>query len=97
MNKIVAICGSMKFQTQMMELAQKLELEEGYIVLQCVYIVGNRVLSAQELRTLNELHYKKIDISDTIYVVNPGGYIGASTRKEIEYACSLKKEILYLE
>ena len=37
------------------------------------------------------------DISDAIYVVNVNGYIGESTKKEIEYACKLGKEILYLE
>ena len=43
------------------------------------------------------MHKEKIKISDTIYVVNVGGYIGTSTKSEIEYAKSLGKEILYLE
>lgn len=43
------------------------------------------------------MHFKKIDISDVIYVVNVNGYIGESTKKEIEYAKSLKNEILSLE
>ncbi len=97
MNKIVTICGSMKFQEKMMEIAKELELEQKYAVIQCVYFDRKNVLSAQEINTLSELHYKKIDISDAIYVVNVGGYIGESTQKEIAYAQSLKKEILYLE
>lgn len=40
---------------------------------------------------------KRIEISDAIYVVNVGGYIGSSTKKEIEYAISLNKEIYFLE
>lgn len=43
------------------------------------------------------MHKEKIKISDAIYVVNVGGYIGTSTKYEIEYAKSLGKEILYLE
>ena len=97
MNKIITICGSMKFQEQMIEAAAKLELEEQYIVIQCVYYDKNRILASQEMNVLSELHYRKIEISDAIYVVNVGGYIGESTRKEIEYAHSLNKEVLFLE
>lgn len=97
MNKIITICGSMKFQEQMIEVAEKLELEEQYIVIQCVYFDKSRVLTSQEINVLNELHYRKIDISDAIYIVNVGGYIGESTRKEIEYAHSLNKEVLFFE
>ena len=51
----------------------------------------------EEQVLLADLHYKKIDISDAIYVVNVDGYIGTSTKKEIEYAKSLNKEIFSLE
>lgn len=97
MNKIVTICGSMKFQNQMMIVSQKLELEEKCIVIQCVYFDKNRKLSQEELHLLSELHYNKIEICDAIYVVNVGGYIGHSTQSEIDYARSLNKEILFLE
>jgi hypothetical protein len=43
------------------------------------------------------MHKRKIDMADSIYVINPGGYIGSSTRSEIEYAARNGKEILYLE
>jgi len=46
---------------------------------------------------LDKIHRKKIDISDAIYVVNVDGYIGSSTKNEIEYAKNLGKEILSLE
>ncbi len=97
MNKIVTICGSMKFQSQMLEVAERLELENGYIVIQCIYSDKERKLSRHDIQVLSELHYKKIDISDAIYVVNIGGYIGQSTKSEIEYACSLNKEVIFLE
>ena len=97
MNKIITICGSMKFQEQMMAVTEKLELEEQYIVIQCAYFDKSRILTPQEIHVLNELHFRKIEISDAIYVVNTGGYIGESTQKEIEYAHSLNKEVLFYE
>lgn len=93
--KVVTICGSMKFQKQMIEIAQKLELENNYCVIQCVYDLKS--VTEKQLKQLSDLHYKKIDISDAIYVVNIDGYIGQSCKNEIEYAKSKNKEILYHE
>lgn len=91
--KVVTICGSMKFKDKMMEVARDLEIKNKYVVIQCVY--SNDKFNEEEQVLLADLHYKKIDISDAIYVVNVDGYIGTSTKKEIEYAKSLNKEILY--
>lgn len=95
MNKIVTICGSMKFKDKMMEIAKELEIKNKYIVIQCVY--GNEKFSEEEQKILADLHYKKIEISDAIYVINVDGYIGNSTSKEIAYAKQLGKEIIYLK
>lgn len=46
---------------------------------------------------LDNMHKRKIDMADAIYVINPGGYIGESTRSEIEYAKANGKKVLYLE
>lgn len=96
MMKIITLCGSMKFKNKMIEIAAKLELE-GNIVIQCIYFPQNKILSNFELELLSKLHYKKIEISDAIYIVNVDGYIGEATKNEIEYARSLNKEILSLE
>ena len=95
MNKIVTICGSMKFKDKMMEVAKELEIEKKYIVIQCVY--SKDTFNDSEKQTLADIHYKKIEISDAIYVVHVGGYIGSQTAKEIEYAKKLNKEVLFLE
>ena len=84
MNKIVTICGSMKFKDKMMEIAKELEIKNRYVVIQCIYSSDN--FSEKEQQTLADLHYNKIEISDAIYVINVNGYIGSSTSKEIEYA-----------
>lgn len=85
----------MEFQKEMIEIAQKLELEKCYCVIQCVYDLPP--VTVEQKRLLGELHREKIDLSDAIYVVNVGGYIGESCKAEIEYAKSKNKEILYHE
>ena len=95
MNKIVTICGSMRFEDKMMEISKELEIKNKYVVIQCIY--SNDKFTEKEQQILSDLHYNKIKISDSIYVVNVNGYIGNSTDKEIEYAKKLGKEIMYLE
>ncbi len=95
MNKIVTICGSMKFKDKMMEVAKELEIKNNYVVIQCIY--SNDKFSDEEQKNLADLHYNKIKISDAIYVINVNGYIGNQTSKEIEYAKKLGKEVMYLE
>lgn len=94
--KIITICGSMRFKKEMIDIATKLELE-GNLVIQCVYFQEDKNLTDADLDMLSKIHYKKIEISDAIFVVNVKGYIGNSTKKEINYASTLNKEILSLE
>lgn len=95
--KVVAVCGSYKFWDKIQEVSERLELEKGYAVIGIVPHVLNRELTQNEKNLLGELHLSKIDLSDAVFVVNVGGYIGESVRKEIEYARAKGKEILYLE
>ena len=64
-----------------------------------VKIVGKKALgrnpTEDELLKLEDAHYRKIDLSDGIYVVNMDGYVGTSVKKEIEYAERHGKEVLY--
>ncbi len=94
--KIITICGSMRFKKEMIEIATKLELD-GNLVIQCVYFQEEKKLTSSDLDILGKIHYRKIEISDAIYVVNVNGYIGESTKKEIDYAHFLNKEVLFLE
>ena len=95
--KVITICGSLKCQTEMMIEAEKLALE-GNCVLTPVYpILENLQKTEKQLEKLKEAHFKKIELSDAIYVINKDNYIGKSTKLEIEYAQKLGKEIIYLE
>ena len=55
------------------------------------------VITPEKKRMLDDLHFQKIDMADEIFVINVGGYIGESTRNEIEYAKKQGKVIKYLE
>ena len=94
--KIITICGSMNFQREMMITAEKLALE-GNCILTPVYPVLNNEKTEKQLEKLKNEHFKKIELSDAIFVVNKNQYIGKSTKLEMEYAMKLKKEIMYLE
>lgn len=52
--------------------------------------------SSPEKQNLDELHLRKIDLSDGIFVVNPGGYVGSSTKREIDYARMKGKRIEWM-
>ncbi len=94
--KVITVCGSMKFKKEMMEIAFDLE-RQGYCALSVVFSGSDTLLTKDELNNLAQGHFKKIDLSDAIYVVNINGYIGESVRKEIDYAKAHNKEIIYHE
>lgn len=95
--KVVTISGSMRFSDKMKRIARKLEAEQGICALQAVYNEDKVNESLDALERIFACHYKKIDISDALYVVNIGGYIGEATKNEIAYAKKNGKEIIYHE
>lgn len=96
---VITLCGSTRFKEQFLE-AQKLLTLEGNIVIS-VGLFGhsgdNEVWTEGTKQMLDDMHKRKIDLADSIYVINVGGYIGESTRSEIEYARKNGKRIEYLE
>ena len=81
-----------------MRVQEKLTLD-GNIVLTPNFFnnIKKENIDEKTKKMLDEMHKQKIDMSDEIYVINIGGYIGESTKKEIEYAKSRGKKISYLE
>lgn len=93
--KVITISGSMRFEKQMQQIAYDLE-KQGNCVIQGVYS-DEKTTNLDELKNIMDAHWKKIELCDAVYVVNINGYIGASTREEIEYGKSIGKEIIYHE
>ena len=93
--KVITLCGSLKFQKEMMKVAEKMALD-GYCILTPVYTISeNMEITKEQLIKLKEAHFKRIELSDAILVVNINNYIGESTNLEIDYAKKLGKEIIY--
>lgn len=94
--KIIAICGSLRFMKDLMRVAEAMELK-GNCVLQVIYPVSKTKdeYTEQENELLDRMHKEKIKLADAILVVDIDGYIGNSTRSEIEFAESLGKEVIY--
>lgn len=94
--KIVTLCGSLKFQKEMMEVAEKMA-RKGFCVLTPVFpVLENDPITEEQLQKMKVAHFKRIELSDAILVVNINHYIGNSTNREIEYAQKLGKEIRYV-
>ena len=92
--KIVCLCGSTKFKDDFLRIQAELTLE-GYIVVgpELFGHAGDDLQGKKE--QLDELHLRKIDLADKVIVVCPGGYIGESTSREIQYAEKIGKPIEY--
>lgn len=97
--KIVTLCGSTRFKEQFLEIQKRLTLE-GCIVIS-VGLFGHAgdddVWKPGVKEMLDDMHLRKIDLADEIFVINVGGYIGESTKREIAYAEKIGKIIKYLE
>lgn len=103
---VITLCGSTRFKEEFM-MAQKRLTLEGNIVIS-VGLFGHsgdsEVLENMDegiltktKEMLDDMHKRKIDMADEIFVINVGGYIGDSTRSEIDYAIEHGKKVRYLE
>lgn len=95
--KIITVCGSLRFYKEMMEITEEMELQ-GNCMLVPIYNPARPNkddFTKEDALTLDKMHKEKIKLADAILVVNVDGYIGNSTKSEIEFAKSLNKEILY--
>ena len=93
--KTITLCGSLKFKNEMMTVAESMALK-GYCILTPVYPVSENMEKTEEqLIKLKEAHFKRIELSDAILIVNVNNYIGDSTKSEVDYAKKLGKEIIY--
>lgn len=94
--KIITVCGSYKFEKEMKEITEKMALEGNCMITPIDLTKPNKeAYTEEQALMLDRMHKEKIKLADAILVVNVNGYIGDSTKSEIEFAKSLNKEILY--
>lgn len=99
--KIVCYCGSLRVAIEAYKKAEYDAVINGEIALLpcCMFVDIEREYGAESNYKIkaDELHKAKIDLCDEVFVLNVSGYIGESTRSEIDYAVSIGKPIIYLE
>lgn len=97
--KIITLCGSTKFKDQFISEQKRLTLEGNIVI--SVGLFGHsgdvEVFTNNTKEMLDNMHKRKIDLADEIFVINVGGYIGESTKSEIKYAINKNKVVKYLE
>lgn len=97
--KVITLCGSTKFKNEFIKAQKDLTLQ-GYIVIS-VGLFGHsgddEVWTEGTKTMLDDMHKRKIDMADEIFVINVGGYVGSSTISEIVYTMKVGKKIRYLE
>ena len=101
MNKynVVTLCGSTKFEEEFLQVQKELTLQ-GNIVISVGFFGrpdDKKEWDDDIKEMLDDMHKRKIDMANEIYVINKGSYIGSSTKSEIEYAESTGKGVRYLE
>lgn len=104
--KVITLCGSTRFKDEFLRVQKELTLKGNIVI--SVGLFGHSgddevwdgmdegTLSKTK-KMLDDMHKRKIDMADEIFVINVGGYIGDSTRSEIEYAVKNRKKVNYLE
>ena len=96
--KIITLCGSTKFKEQFLAEQKRLTLEGNIVI--SVGLFGhsgdNEVWADNTKEMLDDMHKRKIDLADEIFVINPFHYVGDSTKSEIEYAKYTGKPVRYL-
>lgn len=96
--EIVCICGSTRFLDEMRAANRDLTVA-GVIVLApgVFHYAEDQLITNEQKSALDALHLRKIDLADRVLVVNPGGYIGESTSREIAYARATGKPISFTD
>lgn len=92
--EIVCICGSARFADEMRAAKRDLTFA-GVIVV--APSEAEELVADERKNALDTLHLRKIDLADRVLVVNPGGYVGKSTSREIAYAHAAGKPISFTD
>ena len=104
--KVITLCGSTRFKDAFIEMQKKLTLAGNIVI--SVGLFGHsgddevwenmdEGMLTKTKEMLDDMHKRKIDMADEIFVINVGGYIGSSTQSEIDYAVATGKPVNYLE
>ena len=96
---VITLCGSTKFKQEFLQVQKELTLQGNIVI--SVGLFGHsgdeEVWEEGTKEMLDEMHKRKIDMANEIFVINKNGYVGSSTKSEIIYAKSVGKNVRFLE
>lgn len=100
--EIVCICGSARFVDEMSAANRDLTFAGAIVVAPGVFLhaedhEADELITDEQKTALDALHLRKIDLADRVLVVNPGGYVGESTSREIAYAHATGKPVSFTD
>ncbi len=95
--KIICLCGSTRFKDTFMQVAKDLTCEGINVLAPFHFRHTGDIITPELEEVLSQLHFRKIDLADEVFILNVGGYIGEHLKAEIEYATAKGKPIKYLE
>ena len=104
--KVITLCGSTRFKDEFYKAQKELTLKGNIVI--SVGLFGHSGDSevwdnmsegtlTKTKEMLDDMHKRKIDMADEIFVINKNNYIGESTKSEIEYAIKTNKKVNYME
>ena len=94
---VITLCGSTRYKDDFIEAQSQLTLDGNIVLSVGLFGHADGIDFTPETKAmLDDIHKRKIDMSDAIYVINRDGYIGDSTRSEINYAKDHNKQIYYM-
>ncbi|GAB6107269.1 hypothetical protein [Fusibacter bizertensis] len=96
---VITLCGSTRFKEEFLQVQKELTLQGNIVI--SVGLFGHsgdgEVWREGTKEMLDDMHKRKIDMANEIFVINKNGYIGSSTESEIAYAKSTGKTVRFLE
>lgn len=103
--RVITLCGSTRFRNEFYRTCAELTLDGNVVIMPGVFVghagdaelYGIEYENSDTKKMLDEIHKQKIDMCDAICVINKDGYVGESTRNEIEYAKKHNKEVLWMD
>jgi hypothetical protein len=95
---VICLCGPWKFKAEFLSAFRAFTVGGHVVVMPGVFgTADGGFLDGETKRKIEELQYRKIEMADSVYVINPNGYLDEPTKREIEYAESLGKTIRYYD
>ena len=95
--RVITLCGSTRFKEDFERVNKELTLAGNIVISVGCFGHAGDIFTDEQKVMLDDIHKRKIDMADAIYIINKDGYIGSSTRSEIQYATRLGKQIIFME